>query len=154
LSGGRLKAKDIDLVRAILSSTNLPRYLRRDPICVRSDVTFPTTNHHPAQADQLIFLLTVTFDIPQDLRCPVWSVVSVRQPLKPIVEIASVPEIAVTKNDNVRVGEYEIWFSWEVVHVRGGMKLESSQGVEKRLFAPRPLLSTASRRGGTVRSAS
>jgi hypothetical protein len=146
-----LEAKDVG---AMLSSTNVPRNLRRKPICVRSDVTFPTTNHHPASTDQLIFLLTVSFDISQDLCCPVWSIVSVRQPLKPIVEIASMPEIAITKNDDVRVGEYEIWFSREVVHVRGRMKLESLQGGEKRLFAPRSPLSAASRSGRTVGSAS
>ncbi len=72
------------------------------------NIGLPGTHHRPASLMQRARLLTVTFDVPPNLRDPVSRGVASGELHEPVLQIASMPKVAVAEDHETMPREHDV----------------------------------------------
>ncbi len=79
-----------------------------DPLRSAQDIGLPDAQDGPAGLPQHAGLLTITFDVPTNLRDPVRRVVTSAELREPLLQVTSVPEVAVAEDHESMPREHDV----------------------------------------------
>lgn len=117
------------------------------------DIGLPDAEDGPAGLPQHAGLLTITFDVPTNLRDPVRRVVTSSELGEPILQVTSVPEVAVAEDHEAMPREHDIRAARQPRSVEAVAKAATPELTPKGKLAARVRLRTGAscRRGCALR---